>query len=345
MIFRKYKTIIAISIALSICCAHASFSNSKLSNHDYFLSLEHAERNLSAEGLFKLAHCYAFGIGTKKNLEKAFPLLERASEQGSSNALNLLGILYRDGLGVEKDNKQALNYFYKAAMKDNMLAEYNLGMYFYKGRRVGRRKIVDRDYAKAAYWLKSSADKGHHYAQTQLGICYYEGDGLSKIDYVKAAHLFQLASNQGNVLGTYYLARCYEHGNGVDQNKEKAFDLYYKASSQHGARFPYLTAYTNMVADQIYILLVIINILIGLRYPWVAPIPPSTSWPNKERLYFAGRCFIAWLPAACIATLFSAFIGFWEEDKLFKIITPFFYALFSIYISRFEKRKRDLNSK
>ena len=354
MIFKKYKTIIAILIAISTCCAGSSFSNKKPSDQDYFLSLQQVENKLSADGLYELARCHIYGIGTEENQEKALPLLARSAEGGSNNALNMMGILYRDGLGVEKDHKQALNYFYAAAAEGNMLAEYNLGMYFYKGWREGK-NTVDQDYEKAAYWLKIAADKGYHYAQTQLGICYYEGKGFASIDYTQAAHLFQLASNQGNILGTYYLAKCYEHGNGVDQSNEKAFDLYCKASNQRRARFPYLIALTNMAPNLIWNLLVFINILVGLRYPWNAKIPERLLFlgtsahcrlDGTEGIFYCfGRIYVAYVLALFITYCLADFFGFYEEDKIYNFVLSFFYAFCSLKIWRFEIKTKRYNTK
>lgn len=341
---RNYRFFFFLTICLSFIFSNVVFSDNKENDRDYFLNLQQAEKKLSAKELYELARLYIYGIGTKKDPSQALLLLERSAKLGSSDALNMLGILYRDGLGTEKNHHLALRYFYAAAEKDNTFAQYNLGMYYYKGRNIGtlkRPNMVDRDYEKAIHWLKIASNKGYAYAQTQLGICYYSGKGFPRVDYIKAAHLFHLSANQGNILAIYYLAKCFEHGNGVEQDYKKAFDLYYQASKAHGARFCYLIAFTNMVPDQIYTLLLIVNVLIALRYPLVTPIP-FVNFYRGGQVYFFGRIILPILPALFIASLFVGIIGFSNEDKLFSfgIIHTFFYAFCSVKMQKIEMRSK-----
>jgi hypothetical protein len=49
---------------------------------------------------------------------------------------------------------------------------------------------------KCAYWSKIAAEKGHKWAQQNIGVFYLLGEGVSK-DYSEAAYWFMRASEQG----------------------------------------------------------------------------------------------------------------------------------------------------
>src|SRR4029078_5876515 len=64
-----------------------------------------------------------------------------------------------------------------------------------------------RGYPPAASWYRKAADQGSAKAQTELGLIYYNGNGVPQ-DYRAAAHLIRNAADQGNDLAQGWLAVC-----------------------------------------------------------------------------------------------------------------------------------------
>lgn len=80
--------------------------------------------------------------------------------------------------------------------------------------------------------LKKSAEQGDAKAQYNLGVCYYNGNGVEK-DYQEAVKWYRKAAEQGIAEAQCNLGLCYDEGRGVIQNKVKAY-AWYALSSKNG---------------------------------------------------------------------------------------------------------------
>ena len=56
---------------------------------------------------------------------------------------------------------------------------------------------VAQDYAEACKWYRKAAEQGYALAQYNLGIMYYEGKGVA-LDYAEAYFWFNLAARNGD---------------------------------------------------------------------------------------------------------------------------------------------------
>ena len=89
---------------------------------------------------------------------------------------------------------------------------------------------VKADRQKAVYWFTKAAEQGKATAQYNLALCFYNGEGVAK-DYQKAVYWCTKAAEQGEATAQYNLGVCYEHGHGVTKNMDTAIQLYKKAAS------------------------------------------------------------------------------------------------------------------
>lgn len=122
----------------------------------------------------------------------------------------------------------ALEYFKKAAEKDEPRAWGALANMYQKGRGV----VADEDEAKRLYDLIINAAKQEiAAAQHVLGVMYYLGDGVPK-DESQARQYFELAANQGYARGLHALGACYANGSGVKKDYKKAGELFKQAAEQ-----------------------------------------------------------------------------------------------------------------
>ncbi len=77
----------------------------------------------------------------------------------------------------------------KDAKKGEPLAQFNLGLMYYKGR------VAAQDYTKAVHWWRRAAEQGFAEALNNLGMAYGNGDGVEQ-DYVQAHKWFDLAASR-----------------------------------------------------------------------------------------------------------------------------------------------------
>jgi TPR repeat protein len=93
----------------------------------------------------------------------------------------------------------------------------------------------DADFAKAhTIWIVE-AKQGKAYAQSNLGLLYWEGKGVSK-NYKEAVEWFLLAANQGYAEAQNKLGHAYEIGLGAPKDIKEAVKWYNLAASQGHAK-------------------------------------------------------------------------------------------------------------
>ena len=86
---------------------------------------------------------------------------------------------------------------------------------------VFAQKNVEQFYAEPMESQRKAAEQGHAAAQNDLGICYYNGQGV-KQSYEDAVKWFRKAAEQGHADAMEKLAVCYEKGLGMPPSAEEA---------------------------------------------------------------------------------------------------------------------------
>lgn len=87
------------------------------------------------------------------------------------------------------------------------------------------------DFAIAAKWYGSAAEKGNAEAQARLGVLYSKGYGVEK-DMAKAIGWWEKAVSQNNALAQYELGDAFLRGKGVPKDFAKALALHEQSASQ-----------------------------------------------------------------------------------------------------------------
>ena len=78
-----------------------------------------------------------------------------------------------------------------------------------------------KDYVTAAKLMRVAADQGDSFAQSNLGLMYANGQGVTQ-DYKEAVRFYRLSADQGNADAQFYLGFMYEVGQGVTQDYVRA---------------------------------------------------------------------------------------------------------------------------
>ena len=185
-----------------------------------------AERG-DADAQYRLGSCYSNGDGVETNEVEAVRWYRMAAEQGHAGAQGSLGMCYANGDGVETNKAEAVKWCRKAAEQGDGHAQFMLGMFYYSGDGVNQNKeeatkwfdaIQEQDplmqYAwgcnflkvkgiapeltkEAVKWFRKAAEQGEAHAQFMLGMCYFNGVGITQ-DKTEAVKWLQKAAKQGH---------------------------------------------------------------------------------------------------------------------------------------------------
>jgi uncharacterized protein len=123
----------------------------------------------------------------------------------------VLGYFYDTGQIVAGDAGQAADWYRKAAVADDPLAQWLLGRLYFIG------SGLPQDYAAAQKWLTVAANHNNPFAAYLLGRVMVERD------YTKAPQWFRAAAEQGLPQAQYRYARALKEGRGVAQDRPKAY--------------------------------------------------------------------------------------------------------------------------
>lgn len=172
------------------------------------------------------------------------------------------------------DYARAFKEFKKLAEKGDRVAQYSLGLMYWKGQGVAK------DNERAVQWYRKSADQGYADAQYRLGNHYWEGKGV-RHDDAEAVRWYRKSADQGNAWGEFYLGYAYAFGRGVANDRDEAMRWYHKAADQGNA-----SAQNNIGGlyeeDSDY--------TTAMRwYRMAAAQGDGLAWKNVGDLYYAGN--------------------------------------------------------
>ena len=125
----------------------------------------------------------------------------------------------------KKDYNSAVQYFHKAALMGDAVAQTYLGLCYHNG--FG----VSQDYAETVKWYRMAAEQGYAAAQCNLGYCYEFGLGVTQ-DYYEAVKWYRKAAEQGDARAQCNLGYCYAEGFGVTKSISEAVKWFRKAAEQ-----------------------------------------------------------------------------------------------------------------
>ena len=137
--------------------------------------------------------------GTTSKIE-AVDWYNKAAKQKNADALLGLARLYAIGEIVSKDlarseeyNLIAIKWLTEAATKGDIEAQNSLGHFYSSHSKSVNDETPDKK--TAARWYEMAAEKGHPWAQIELGFLYLFGEGVTQ-DENLAAELFTMADSK-----------------------------------------------------------------------------------------------------------------------------------------------------
>ena len=129
-------------------------------------------------------------------------------------------------INLPKYHREATAKYLEKAKADDVLAQYKLGEIYLHGITVPQDFVISRN------WLTKAAENGSEAAMMSLARLYYTGTGVKKdlggaITWARKA----IKLNQHFPDAHYFMADRYRNGEGVEQNYQRAFDLYRSAAN------------------------------------------------------------------------------------------------------------------
>lgn len=230
--------------------------------------VENDEANYKAS--YFLAECYFNGLGTKKDLRKAYENYHKAAINHYVPAAYMLGLCYEMGYGVDTDETQAVAWYMEATKYDYADAEYRLGMCYKEG------KGIARSYPHAASWLLKAGQKGNVDAQREAAICY---EMLNQA--TAAARLFLAAAEAGDLYSEEKIAEYYAEGYGCPKHEGLAIEYYNKACNKGSISAMLTLAYRYANGDGISL-----DLPMAVHW-WMKAAPKST-----EAQFALSECYI-----------------------------------------------------
>ncbi|WP_228068189.1 MULTISPECIES: tetratricopeptide repeat protein [unclassified Neisseria] len=208
--------------------------------------LEKAAAQGDTDAQAVLAEAYLTGRLVARDHQKARKHASAAARRNHPKALRLLGDIFRYGLGVGADADIARRQYRRAAELGDMAAHQKLladtalthqedyeetkqaALMFQKADLDYQAAFAchyglgrGQDYFLARKLYLQAAELHHRKAQTNLGMMYYNGQGVNA-DAGQAAYWFEQAANQGDPVAQYNLACLYYHGTGAPQSTAAA---------------------------------------------------------------------------------------------------------------------------
>lgn len=161
----------------------------------------------------------------KKDYNSAVQYFHKAALMGDAVAQTYLGLCYHNGFGVSQDYAETVKWYRMAAEQGDARAQYGLGYCYYHG------YSVTQDFVEAVKWYRKAAEQGYARAQYQLGTCYYWGYGVTK-NYTEMIKWYRKAAEQGHADAQFKLGGYYLYGEAVSQDYTEVVKWWRKAAEQ-----------------------------------------------------------------------------------------------------------------
>ncbi len=159
---------------------------------------------------------------SRGDIENAYQCyLEAAMAENDGEAMKALAQMYFEGNYVHENYDKAGKYYGMAYDQRADIEPWTLiiaGCYWEKQAEGNEQNLL-----YAIKYYQAAADLGEGYGYECLGKKYYDMG-----EYEKAYEYLTKEENL-NSCGFYYLGRLYDEGLGVEQDKNKAIELYQKA--------------------------------------------------------------------------------------------------------------------
>lgn len=158
-----------------------------------------------AQACLRLGEHFSTGEGGVPDSTQAAAWYRKAAELGEPLAQFRLGLAHAHGEGVPKNEEEAHRCFVRAADAGLAAAQFKVGVFYLGGKRLPTGDNAD-DAARGISYLHAAAGQGYVRAQSRLGECYANGDGVAR-NWEMAAKWLSKAAHAGDPRAQHLLRR------------------------------------------------------------------------------------------------------------------------------------------
>jgi len=196
---------------------------------------EKAVSYYSSFSAYELAIIYLYNDDEKvRDIAKGMKYLDQSVDEGFAKGMSEKAYLILEEQDPAKQNPMEAKRLLENAMElGNDYAPYRLASEYERG----EFREEEPDYAAILKLYELAAERGNVNGMDMAGH-YYRLDVVSEDESngEKAVNYFEQAVARNSNYSRVELALCYEYGTGVEQDYQKAFDLY-KAAAENGYVF------------------------------------------------------------------------------------------------------------
>ncbi|PQJ64256.1 hypothetical protein BTO10_05565 [Vibrio chagasii] len=141
------------------------------------LAIAALDNDMSAK--FEMGKALVHGRGTVKNIPKGYTYIEESAAGGNTEAMLFMGDWCLDKENPDCSAESSVDWYRKAAEKNNLDGKIKLGMSYLNG--VG----VEPNHGEAVYWFETAAEKNSAEAMFRAGEAWIDhGDNGNAIAYI-----------------------------------------------------------------------------------------------------------------------------------------------------------------
>ncbi|MEZ8944777.1 tetratricopeptide repeat protein [Vibrio sp. 10N.247.311.12] len=162
------------------------------------LAISALDNDMSAK--FEMGKALVHGRGTVKNIPKGYTYIEESAAGGNTEAMLFMGDWCLDKENPDYSAESSVEWYQKAAEKNNLDGKIKLGMSYLNG--VG----VEPNHGEAVYWFETAAEKNSAEAMFRAGEAWIDhgehGNAIAYIWLFLSAHFgYSEAKQQRDKVG------------------------------------------------------------------------------------------------------------------------------------------------
>ena len=188
--------------------------------YTYFLESALTENNV--EAMYKLGLMYLSGYYVARDYTKAFSYFKKAYDVSGSLRATMRIMTEYDEIAKDIDGRKAYKDYF-----DYLIERGEWSMYIPVGGEYGSGKIYEYNVNKQIECYEKAVEKGIEMGYDCLGELYFYGKGVEQ-DYKKAYEYLSGYEGETSSVKTFILAEMYRNGFYLEQNTDKAIELYRK---------------------------------------------------------------------------------------------------------------------
>lgn len=208
--------VIALFLISHNATANMTQANALYDSEDYENSFklyqQYAKEN-NPEAQAKLGIMYFWGRGTRRSEPLAYSWSLKAAKQGNPQAQHTIAYMYENGIYINKDIRKAIDWYTRSAKQNYAPAQANLSSIYIYGNQIP--KEIQRGFKLA----QAAAEKDNNHAQYLMGHVYQHENK----DYRLAIKSYEASAKNGNAAAANQLGVLYFNGEGVNKDLQTAY--------------------------------------------------------------------------------------------------------------------------